>query len=169
LGANTSLLSAPETKQQIEGSLRWKSHRPRSPPANSDLALIGHQSTLAILLFESPGDEAMGSRPEHQSTPFAGEDRRENHRHEVRWWAQMEVGTDRFACSVFDLSQSGAKVRVAQPVIVKESVRLGMPPFGGFEGEVVWTNDGVIGVQFAAEEHHRVAKLIASGLNRLPK
>ena len=110
----------------------------------------------------------MDSRPEHQSTPFTGENRREDHRHAVRWWAQMEVGTDHFACYVFDLSQSGAKVRVTQPVIAKELVRLGMPPFGGFEGEVVWSSDGVIEVQFAAEEHHRVAKLIASGLNKLP-
>jgi hypothetical protein len=32
----------------------------------------------------------------------------------------MEVGTDRFACSVFDLPQSGAKARVAHPVVAKE-------------------------------------------------
>jgi hypothetical protein len=32
----------------------------------------------------------------------------------------------------------------------------------------VWSSDGVIGIQFAAEEHHRVAKLIANGLNKLP-
>jgi hypothetical protein len=110
----------------------------------------------------------MESRPKPPSTPSGGEDRREDHRHEVRWWAQMEVGADRFACIVFDLSQSGAKVRVARSVIAKELVRLGMPPFGGFEGTVVWSSDGVIGIQFAAEEHHRVAKLIANGLNTLP-
>jgi hypothetical protein len=33
----------------------------------------------------------------------------------------------------------------------------------------VWSSDGVIGIQFAAEEHHRVAKLIASKLNEIPK
>jgi hypothetical protein len=80
----------------------------------------------------------------------------------------MEVGTDRFACSVSDLSQTGAKVRVAQPVFTREPVRLGIPPFGGFEGEVVWTNDGVIGIRFTDGEHPRVAKLIASRLNELP-
>jgi hypothetical protein len=107
----------------------------------------------------------MGSR---QPTPRGGPDRRKHHRHEVRWWAEIEVGTDRFACSVSDLSQTGAKVRVAQPVFTREPVRLGIPPFGGFEGEVVWSSDGVIGIQFAAEEHHRIANLIASGLNKLP-
>jgi hypothetical protein len=110
----------------------------------------------------------MGSRPEHRAIPSGGGDRRKHHRHEVTWWGQVEVGTDRFACSVSDLSQSGAKIRVAQAMIANEPVRLGLPPYGGFEGEVVWTNDGVIGIRFAAEEHHRVAKLIASGLNKLP-
>ena len=111
----------------------------------------------------------MRSRPEHQAIPAREEDRRKYRRHEVSWWGQTEVGTDRFACSVSDLSQSGAKVRVAQPIVAKEPVRLGMPPYGGFEGEVVWTNDGIVGIQFAAEERHRVAKLIASRLNEIPK
>ena len=85
-----------------------------------------------------------------------------------RWWAQIEVGTDRFACSVFDLSLSGAKVRVAQPIIAKELVRLALPPFGGFEGEVMWSRDGVVGIRFADGEYHRIANLIANGLNHLP-
>jgi hypothetical protein len=111
----------------------------------------------------------MGSRLEDQAIPSGGGDRRKHHRYEVTWWGQVEVGTDRFACSVSDLSQSGAKARVARPMIGKEPVRLGIPPFGGFEGEVVWTNGGVIGIRFVAEEHHRLAKLIASKLNEIPK
>lgn len=110
----------------------------------------------------------MGSRPEHQATPRDGEDRRKHYRHKVRWWGQIEVGTERFACTVSDLSRSGARVCVAQPVIAMELVRLEMPPFGDFEGKVVWSSDGVVGIEFAAEEHHRVAKLVASGLNKLP-
>jgi hypothetical protein len=49
-----------------------------------------------------------------------------------------------------------------------EPVKLEMPPFGDFRGKVVWSSDGVVGIQFAAEEDDRVARLIASGLNRLP-
>jgi hypothetical protein len=111
----------------------------------------------------------MGLRPEYCITPCGADDRRKDHRHEVRWWAQMEVGTDRFACSIFDLSHSGARLRAVQPVVAKEPVRLGIPPFGGFEGEVVWSSDGVVGIKFAAEEHHRIAKVIASRLNEAPK
>ena len=110
----------------------------------------------------------MGSRPEHLPAPFRGEDRRKQFRHEVRWWGQLEIGTDCLACCVFDLSQSGAKVRVARPLTACESVRLRMTPFGGFEGEVVWSRDGVAGIRFADEEHDRVIRLIASALNELP-
>jgi hypothetical protein len=110
----------------------------------------------------------VSSSPERRRTPHSGEDRRKHYRREVRWWAQIEVGTDRFACSVSELSQSGARVCVAQRVTPMELVRLEMPPFGDFRGKIVWSSDGVVGIQFAAEEDHRVAKLIASGLNKLP-
>jgi hypothetical protein len=110
----------------------------------------------------------VGSRPEHRTTPRGGEDRRKHYRREVRWWGQIEVGTDRFACTVLELSRSGARVRVGEREIAMEPVKLEMPPFGDFRGKVVWSSDGVVGIEFAAEEDHRVAKLIASGLNRLP-
>ena len=110
----------------------------------------------------------MTSRSEHRAVPRGGEDRRSDYRLKVRWWAQIVVGMDRFPCTISDLSQGGARARVAQPVITMEPVRLQMPPFGDFEGRIVWSSDGVIGIQFAAEEHRRVAKLIASGLNKLP-
>lgn len=100
--------------------------------------------------------------------PRGGQDRRKHYRREVRWWAQIEVGTDRYACTVSELSRSGARVRVAERAIAMEPVKLAMPPFGDFQGKVVWSSDGVAGIQFAAEEDHRVAKLIASGLNKLP-
>jgi PilZ domain-containing protein len=110
----------------------------------------------------------MGPRPEHLPDPLAGENRRKQFRHEVRWWAQLEVGTDCLACYVFDLSPSGAKVRVAKPMTAHQPVRLRMTPFGGFEGEVVWSRDGIAGIRFADAEHDRITKLIASGLNELP-
>jgi hypothetical protein len=110
----------------------------------------------------------VGSSPEHQATPRSGENRRKHYRHKVRWWAQIEVGTERFPCTVSELSQSGARVSVAQPVLAMERVRLELPPFGDFDGKVAWSSDGVVGIQFAAEAHYRVAKLIASGLNKLP-
>ena len=78
------------------------------------------------------------------------------------------MGMDRFPCTVLELSRSGARVRVGDREIAMEPLKLAMPPFGDFRGNVVWSRDGVVGIEFAAEEDHRVAKLIASGLNRLP-
>jgi hypothetical protein len=112
--------------------------------------------------------KSVRSRTEHRAAPRSEEDRRAHYRLKVRWWAQIEVGMDRFPCTISDLSQGGARARVAQPVITMDPVRLQMPPFGDFEGRIVWSNDGIIGIQFAPEEHRRVAKLIASGLNKLP-
>jgi PilZ domain-containing protein len=110
----------------------------------------------------------MGSRPEHLPAPFQGEDRRKQFRHEVRWWGQLEIGTDCVSCCVFDLSHSGAKVRVARPLTAREPVRLQMTPFGDFGGEVVWSRDGVAGIQFADAERDRVTRLIGSMLIKLP-
>lgn len=97
------------------------------------------------------------------------EDRREHQRRQILWWGQIEVGTDHLACTVFDLSLSGAKLRTSRPTMVQERVRLVIPPFGGFEGEVVWSRDGRLGVRFADGEKGRVAKLIACRLNEAPE
>ncbi len=62
------------------------------------------------------------------------------------------------------------EIESVEPVVILRLVprQLATDELAGFEGKVVWSSDGVIGIQSAAEEHHRVAKLIASGLNKLP-
>jgi hypothetical protein len=111
----------------------------------------------------------MGLEAPQQGTAQPWEDRRRHGRWRVRWWAQIEVGTDVLACTVSDLSVSGVKIHTSRPTVVEESVRLALPPFGDFKGEVIWTRDGHIGVRFADEEHSRVAKIVASHLNRTPQ
>ena len=95
--------------------------------------------------------------------------RRQYHRLKVLWWGQIELGTKRLACSVFDLSPGGARVRLAHAFAASQPARLTMPPFGQFEGEVAWVEDGLAGIQFAQAEHARVARIIASRLNELPR
>jgi hypothetical protein len=104
-----------------------------------------------------------------QGTSQPWEDRRQHGRWRVRWWAQIEVGTDLLACTVSDLSVSGAKIQTSRPTTFDEPVRIALPPFGEFKGEVIWTRDDHIGVRFADEEHPRVAKIVASHLNRAPR
>lgn len=111
----------------------------------------------------------MGLEAPQQDTSQPWEDRRRHGRWRVRWWAQMEVGTDVLTCTVSDLSVSGVKIHTNRPTAVEEPVRLALPPFGDFKGEVVWTRDDHIGVRFADEEHHRVAKIVDSHLNKVPR
>ena len=76
---------------------------------------------------------------------------------------------DLLACTVSDLSVSGVKIHISRPTAIEEPVRLALPPFGDFKGEVVWTRDDHIGIRFADEEHYRVAKMVDSHLNRAPR
>ncbi|HZS84626.1 MAG TPA: PilZ domain-containing protein [Stellaceae bacterium] len=95
-------------------------------------------------------------------------ERRQHGRHKALWWGEIEMATGRFTCSVFDLSMGGAKLRVARSIPEKERLTLVIPPFGQFMGEVVWSGDAQIGIEFAREDQPRVAKMITSRLNEMP-
>jgi hypothetical protein len=112
----------------------------------------------------------MGSKPEQKNKVSQGsENRRHHYRLKVLWWGQIHIGTKSLACSVFDLSPGGARVRLAHAFAAKQPAKLAMPPYGQFEGEVAWVEDGLAGIQFALAEHDRIARIIASGLNEAPR
>jgi hypothetical protein len=107
---------------------------------------------------------------EQQATEIPQRDeRREHGRHKALWWAEIEMATGRFTCSVSDLSTGGAKLRVAHPIPEKEQLMLVIPPYGQFAGEVIWSDDAQAGIQFAIEEHPRISKMISSRLNQIPQ
>jgi hypothetical protein len=111
----------------------------------------------------------MNIEPAHGgSSPREPENRRKHHRVKVLWWGQIEIGSKRLSCSVFDLSPGGALVRLAH-AFSPQPARLAMPPFGEFAGEVVWVEDGLAGIEFAETERARVARIIASRLNESPQ
>jgi hypothetical protein len=87
----------------------------------------------------------------------------------VLWWGELASATDQTPCSVFDLSPDAATARIRRRVEAREQVQLAMPPYGSFAGEIAWARDGLVGIRFAAEERHRLAKLIASPLNEAPR
>jgi hypothetical protein len=105
----------------------------------------------------------------NESTPREPENRRKHHRLKVLWWGQIDLGAKRLSCSVFDLSPGGARVRFAHAFSQQQPARLAMPPFGEFEGEVVWVEDGLAGIRFAEAERDRVARIIACRLNEAPQ
>lgn len=95
--------------------------------------------------------------------------RRVDPRAKVRWWAQLEIGGDRFACNIFDISLGGAKLSIADPLPLRAPIRLLMPPFGHFTGEIAWQSGGVAGLEFSSKDHPRLAKLIDSVLANTPR
>jgi len=95
--------------------------------------------------------------------------RRQHHRLKVLWWGQIDIGAKRLSCSVFDLSPGGARVRLAHAFSAQQPARLSMPPYGEFDGELAWVEDGLAGIQFAEAERDRVARIVASRLNELPR
>ncbi len=95
--------------------------------------------------------------------------RRQHHRLKVLWWAQIDIGAKRLSCSVFDLSPGGARVRLPHVFSAQQPARLTMPPYGEFDGELAWVEDGLAGIQFAQAERDRMARVIASRLNELPR
>lgn len=82
-------------------------------------------------------------------------------RHLVRT-GELEVGGDRFACFIIDLSKKGTKIRTLEPLELQQSsVRLHMPEIGTFDAEVRWIRNTEIGLQLqeeieAPEEHESV-------------
>ncbi|MCH8236993.1 MAG: PilZ domain-containing protein [Proteobacteria bacterium] len=67
-------------------------------------------------------------------------------------------------CVIFNVSAGGAKVRLkgagidAQKSAIKR-VLLHIPPFGDFEGDIVWTDDEYMGIKFY-ETHKTVVNML---------
>ena len=106
--------------------------------------------------------------PTEGGAPLPG-NRRQHHRLKVLWWGQIDIGSKQLSCSVFDLSPGGARVRLAHAFSAQQPARLTMPPYGQFDGELAWVEDGLAGIQFAQSERDRMARVIASRLNELPR
>jgi hypothetical protein len=71
--------------------------------------------------------------------------------------AEISFPDDVLKAAIFDLSSSGAKVRLRKSLL--KSVVLNIMPFGSFEGEIVWSDDEFIGIKFD-EDHKAVINLI---------
>ena len=65
---------------------------------------------------------------------------------------------------IFDVSAGGAKVRLKKAEIDSQNsaikrVLLHIPPFGEFEGDIVWTDDEYMGIKFY-ETHKTVVNML---------
>ena len=98
-------------------------------------------------------------------------ERRQHERYPRMIEAAVTIGGESFAAVIFDISAGGAKVQLkeagnaAENAMPKTAV-LDIPEYGNFEGDIVWTDDEYIGIDFH-ENHKTMVKLI-TGQGALP-
>ena len=80
--------------------------------------------------------------------PPAWKDRRQHRRKPVIWAARLETGQGTVPCSAFDVSLSGAKLRLDEPVALHEPVRLVLDHHGVIAAEAVWRRGRTLGLRF---------------------
>ncbi len=84
-------------------------------------------------------------------------------RRAVLWPAGLKiVGKPEIRCVVIDLSSGGAKVRVDKPVAEGTLVKLRSQRFTR-DARVVWSTDGLVGLQFVESNEHLMKTLDGPG------
>ena len=85
------------------------------------------------------------------------EEKRQFERYPLMLEAEVALGGEAIAITIFDISAGGAKVRFKEDPLKR--IVLKVPPFGEFEGEVVWKDDEYVGVKFN-EDQQKMADVI---------
>lgn len=78
-------------------------------------------------------------------------DRRGYGRKPVNILATLNCGGRMFSCHVVELSEAGARIRMAmETAVVSGAGRLIAPEIGDKESEVVWQSGDLVGIRFTA-------------------
>ncbi len=85
------------------------------------------------------------------------EEKRQFERYPLMLEAEVALGGEALAITIFDISAGGAKVRFKEDPLKR--IVLKVPPFGEFEGEIVWKDDEYVGVKFN-EDQQKMADVI---------
>jgi hypothetical protein len=93
---------------------------------------------------------------------------RRYHRSTVLWPATLIRGGALLDCVIFNISANGAKVILKTPLEGATMVTLSCPRFGDLEAEIVWRNEGSIGLRFSAPPED-VARALGDTLPLLPQ
>lgn len=91
-------------------------------------------------------------------------DRRQSERLPLMIDGEISIGTDAHACEIFDISERGAKIRIKDveagaKIAASDEVVLTISRFGGFGGEIAWTDENFVGMRFV-ENHKAMIGLI---------
>lgn len=95
------------------------------------------------------------------SAPLPGSvEQRRYRRYSVVLSGKFHRGKTTNDCIILDLSPTGAKLRMSEPLAQKAVGTLESDKFGMIPGEVVWRNDQTIGIRFL-DEPNWVAGLLS--------
>ena len=83
---------------------------------------------------------------------------------------EVSIGAGTHACAIYEISMSGAKIRVKDVDLVAviaplDEVVLGISGFGGFGGEIAWTDDDYLAIRFL-ENYKTMISLILEDATR---
>ncbi|MDP7242093.1 MAG: PilZ domain-containing protein [Rhodospirillales bacterium] len=78
--------------------------------------------------------------------------------------AEVEMGGEALGITIFDISSGGVKSRFKEDPLKR--IILKIPPFGEFEGEVVWKDEEYVGMKFH-EDQQKMADVILEMTRRL--
>jgi len=78
----------------------------------------------------------------------AAAERRRARRKPVMWAARLETEDGAVACAAFDISLSGARLRLDAPVALHRPVLLVFDRFGGLRAEPIWRRGKILGLRF---------------------
>ena len=73
-------------------------------------------------------------------------------RRQLLWSGVLQTARGPAQCLVLDISTGGARLSVGAVVAAGEAVTLMVAGMGMFRGTIVWAEQGVIGVAFAAAQ-----------------
>ncbi len=101
---------------------------------------------------------------ERSATPAAKSERRRYKRKPVVWQGKIETGDARMiACAVLNLSLGGAKIAADGAFTAGDWIKLSITRVGMIEAEIVWSDDGHVGVRFR-DDPARIAAIFGGAL-----
>ncbi len=97
-------------------------------------------------------------------TSWTETERRQHERYPLMLEAAVTIGGESFAAVIYYISAGGAKVQLkdagnAAENAMPKTASLKIPEDGGFEGDIIWTDDEFIGIDFH-EDYKTTVKLI---------
>lgn len=99
-------------------------------------------------------------------TPLQVDERRKNERFPILMKAAVLFGADIVDATIFDVSASGAKVRLdcntlPDAATINGLAVLQIPETGNFTGQIVWTDEEYLGLSFFNDHSLELTHLLA--------